>query len=130
VCINEKGKSVFYCLKETQHDGFLPLHKFHKENQKYCIYEIAMETIFLDNQKRDVPIVYAIAIFPFCFYLVRVNSQDKPMLLYRFVVRHFPDNTVLHSPYDCQSSPWNGWSEKDNGLDKTRQHKNVIWLIC
>ena len=126
----KKENQIFYCLKETQHDGFLPLHKFHKENMKYCIYEIAMEIIFLDNQKRDVPIVYAIAIFPFCFYLVCVHSQDKPMLLYGFVVRHFLDNTVLHSLYHYQSSPWNGWSKKDNGLDKTRQHKNVIWLIC
>ena len=126
----KKENQFCYCLKETQHDDFLPKHKFHKKNQKYCIYEIVMEIIFLNNQKRDVPTVYATTKFLFCFYLICDHSQDKPILFYGFVVRHFPDNTVLHSLYHWKSSPWNGCSEKDNGLGKTRQHKNVIWLTC
>ena len=71
-----------------------------------------MEIIFLDNQKRDVPIFYAITKFAFCFNRVCVHSQDKPTFLYGFVVRYFQDNTVLLSFYHCQFSPWNGCSRK------------------
>jgi hypothetical protein len=78
-----------------------------------------MEIISLDNKKKDVPIVYAKAKFPFYFYLVCDHLQDGPMLHYGFVAKHFQDNTVLHFVYHCQSSPWYVYSEKDNEWGKT-----------
>jgi len=96
-----------------------------------------MEIIYLDNQTRDIPIFNAITKFPFYFYLVCVHSQDKSMLLYKFVVRHFQDNTIILSLYYCQSSPYFTTANLllrmnvlvKNGLGKIRQEYCIYKIV-